>query len=114
MPQVQAGKFRALGVTGATRLAAAPNVPTIAEAGLPGFEVTGWYGLLAPANTPKEIVSRLSVETAKVMQMPETLQRFSVEGVDPVGSTPEAFAATIRDDIAKWAEVVRISGAKVD
>jgi tripartite-type tricarboxylate transporter receptor subunit TctC len=114
MPQVQAGKFRALGVTGAARLPAAPDIPTIAEAGLPGFEVTGWYGLLAPANTPREIVSRLSTETARVMKMQETLKRLSAEGVDPIGSTPEAFAAAIRDDIAKWAEVVRVSGAKID
>jgi len=114
MPQVHAGKFRALGVTGAARLPAAPDIPTIAEAGLPGYEVTGWYGFLAPAGTSPDIVSRLSVETAKAMQSAEIVKRFSSEGVDPVGSTPEAFAKVIHDDIAKWAEVVRVSGAKVD
>ena len=114
MPQVQAGRFRALGVTSATRLPAAPDIPTIAEAGLPGYEVTGWYGFLAPAGTSPEIVSRLSAQTAKAMHAPEVLKRLSSEGVDPVGSTPEAFAKVIHEDIAKWAEVVRISGAKVD
>ena len=114
MPQVQAGKFRALGVTGAARLPVAPDIPTIAEAGLPGFEVTGWYGFLAPAGTPAEIISRLSAQTTKAMQSPEVIKRFAGEGVDAVGSTPEYFSMVIRDDIAKWAEVVRISGAKVD
>lgn len=114
MPQVQAGKFRALGVTGAARLPAAPEIPTIAEAGLPGFEVTGWYGFLAPAGTPAEIISRLSAQTAKAMQSPEVIKRFASEGVDAVGSTPDHFAMVIRDDIVKWAEVVRVSGAKVD
>ena len=114
MPQVQAGRFRALGVTGTTRLQAAPDIPTIAEAGVPGYEVTGWYGFLAPAGTPQEIVTRLSALTAKAMHSPEVLPRLAREGVDPVGSTPEAFAKVIREDIAKWTEVVRLSGAKVD
>jgi tripartite-type tricarboxylate transporter receptor subunit TctC len=114
MPHVQSGKFRALGVTGAARLPAAPDIPTIAEAGLPGFEVTGWYGFLAPAGTPAEIISRLSAQTAKAMQSPEVMRRFASEGVDAVGSTPELFATVIHDDIAKWAEVMRVSGARVD
>jgi tripartite-type tricarboxylate transporter receptor subunit TctC len=114
MPQVQAGRFRALGVTGLTRLTAAPDIPTIAEAGVAGFEVVGWYGFLAPAGTPQEIVTRLSTLTAKAMHSPEVLPRLAREGVDPVGSTPEAFTKVIHDDIAKWTEVVRVSGAKVD
>ena len=114
MPQVQAGRFRALGVTGLTRLPAAPDIPTIAEAGVPGYEVSGWYGFLAPAGTPAEIVSRLSTLTTKAMHSPEVLPRLAREGVDPVGSTPDAFAKIIKDDIAKWIEVVRVSGAKVD
>jgi tripartite-type tricarboxylate transporter receptor subunit TctC len=114
MPQVQAGRFRALGVTGLARIAAAPDVPTIAEAGLPGYEVVGWYGFMAPANTPAEIINRLSAQTAKALQAPEVLKRFANEGIDAVGSTPEAFAKVIREDIVKWGEVVRQSGAKVD
>jgi len=114
MPQVQAGRFRALGVTGLARIPAAPNVPTIAESGLPGYEVVGWYGMMAPANTPAEIISRLSTTIAKSLQAPEVLRRFASEGIDPVGSTPEAFGRQVREDLVKWAEVVRVSGAKVD
>jgi tripartite-type tricarboxylate transporter receptor subunit TctC len=114
MPQVQAGRFRALGVTGLTRIAAAPEIPTIAESGLPGFEVVGWYGFMAPANTPVDIINRLNAHTVKAIQSPEVLKRFASEGIDAVGSTPDAFAKVIRDDIVKWAEVVRLSGAKVD
>jgi tripartite-type tricarboxylate transporter receptor subunit TctC len=114
MPFVQAGRFRALGVTGVKRVAAAPEVPTIAEAGLPGYEVIGWYGLIAPAGTPKEIVVRLSAQTAVAMRAPEMVKRFSSEGAEPVGSTPEAFAETISRDIVKWAKVIKASGARVD
>jgi len=114
MPQVQAGRFRALGVTGLARIPAAPNVPTIAESGLPGYEVVGWYGMMAPANTPAEIINRLSTTIAKSLQAPEVLRRFASEGIDPVGSTPEAFGRQVREDLVKWAEVVRVSGAKVD
>jgi tripartite-type tricarboxylate transporter receptor subunit TctC len=114
MPQVQANRLRALGVTGLARIAAAPGVPTIAESGLPGYEVVGWYGLMAPAGTPADIIGRLSAQTARVLQLPEVQKRFAGEGIDAVGSTPEAFAKTIRDDIVKWADVVRQSGAKVD
>ena len=114
MPQVQAGRFRALGVTGATRLKAAPDIPTIAEAGVPDYEVSGWYGLLAPAGTPAELVNRLSTLTNKAMASPEVQPRLAREGVDAAGSTPEAFAKLIREDIAKWTEVARQSGAKLD
>jgi len=114
MPQVQAGRFRALGVTGLARIPAAPNVPTIAESGLPGYEVVGWYGMMAPANTPADIINRLSTAIAKSLQAPEVLRRFANEGIDPVGSTPEAFGKQVREDLIKWAEVVRVSGAKVD
>ncbi|NBR28354.1 MAG: tripartite tricarboxylate transporter substrate binding protein [Betaproteobacteria bacterium] len=114
MPFVQAGRFRALGVTGTKRVTSAPEVPTIAEAGVPGYEVTGWYGLVAPAGTPKDIVARLSAQTAAAMRAPEVVKRFSSEGAEPAGSTPEAFAEVIARDTAKWAKVIRASGAKVD
>ena len=113
-PFLQAGKLRALGVTSTKRLAAAPDAPTIAEAGLPGFEVAGWYGLVAPAGTPKEIISLLSAQTAKVMQAPELVKYLSSQSYTPVGSTPEAFASVIHEDIAKWEKVIRISGAKTN
>jgi tripartite-type tricarboxylate transporter receptor subunit TctC len=106
--------LRALGVTSAKRLEAAPDVPAIAEAGLPGYEVVGWYGMLAPAGTSKEIVARLSKETERGVRAPDVGKRLASEGVDAVGSTPDAFASVIRTDIVKWGEVVRASGAKVD
>ncbi len=114
MPFVQSGRFRALGVTGVKRVPGAPDVPTIAEAGLPGYEVTGWYGLVAPAGTAKEIIARLSLQTAAAMRSPDVVKRYSSEGADPVGSTPEAFAEVIARDTAKWAKVIKASGAKVD
>ena len=114
MQLVQSNRLRALGVTGVRRVAAAPAVPTIAEAGLPGYEVIGWYGLVAPAATPREIVQRLSAQTAAAMRAPEVAGRFSSEGAEPVGSTPEAFAETIARDIAKWAKVIKASGTRVD
>lgn len=114
MPFVQAGRFRALGVTGLKRVPGAPEVPTIAESGLPGYEVAGWYGLVAPAGTPREIVARLSAQTAAAMRTPEVAKRYSSEGADPVGSTPEEFAEMIARDTAKWAKVIKASGAKVD
>jgi tripartite-type tricarboxylate transporter receptor subunit TctC len=114
MPFVQSGRFRALGVTGVKRVPSAPEVPTIAEAGLPGYEVTGWYGLIAPAATPREIVARLSTQTAVAMRAPEVARRFSSEGADPVGSTPEAFAEVIARDTAKWAKVIKASGAQIN
>jgi tripartite-type tricarboxylate transporter receptor subunit TctC len=114
MPFVQAGRFRALGVTGTKRVSGAPEVPTIAEAGLPGYEVTGWYGLVAPAGTSSVIIARLSAQTAAAMRTPEVAKRYSSEGADPVGSTPDAFAEVIARDTAKWAKVIRASGARVD
>ncbi len=114
MPFVQSGRFRALGVTGAKRVSSAPEVPTIAEAGLPGYEVTGWYGLLAPAATPRDIVTRLSTQIAAAMRAPEVAKRYSSEGADPVGSTPEAFAEVIARDTAKWAKVIKAAGTRVD
>ena len=114
MPQVKAGRFRALAVTALKRLASAPDIPTIAEAGIPSYEVVGWYGFLAPTATPFEIVMRLSTLTAEAMNSPELQPRLAREGVDPVGSTPDAFSKIIKDDIEKWTEVVRKSGAKVD
>ena len=114
MPFVHSGRFRALGVTGLSRVPAAPEVPTIHESGLPGYEVAGWYGLLAPAGTPREIVARLNAQIAAAMRAPDIVKRYSSEGADPVGSTPEAFAEVITRDIAKWAKVIKASGARVE
>ncbi len=114
LPQVKAGKLRALGVTTLTRAAAAPEIPTLAEAGLPGFEAVAWFGVLAPAGTPRDIVLKLSQEIARIVRMPDMQDRLRLEGAEAVGSTPEQFAETIRRDIAKWAVVVKTSGARAD
>lgn len=114
MPFVQSGRLRALGVTSLKRVAGAPEVPTIAESGLPGYEVAGWYGLLAPAATPRDIVARLSAQVGVAMRVPDVVKRYTSEGADPVGSTPEQFAEVIARDIVKWARVIRAAGARVD
>ena len=114
LPQVKAGKLRALGVTTLKRVAAAPEIPTLDESGLPGFEAVAWFGVLAPAGTPRDIVLKLSQEIARIVRTPEMQDRLRLEGAEAVGSTPEQFAETIRRDIAKWAVVVKASGARAD
>jgi tripartite-type tricarboxylate transporter receptor subunit TctC len=111
---IKAGKLRALAVTGAKRSAALAEVATIAEQGFPGVEATAWYGVLAPANTPKPVVTRLHGELVKILKLPDVTQRLDALGFEIVGSTPEAFAAYIKTEIKKWEKVVRASGAKPD
>jgi len=112
LPHIRAGRLRALAVTGAQRSPAAPDVPTIAESGFPGFEATAWYGVLAPAKTPKPVVSRLHDDIVKVLQEPDVKNRLSGLGFEIVGSTPEQFSAYIKSEIKKWAKAVKASGAK--
>ena len=114
LPMLKAGRVRALGVTSAARMPTLPDVPTIAETGLPGYEVTNWYGVMAPAGVPKDILAKLHADVVKVMKSPDVQQRFAAEGGDATPNTPEQFAAFIRDEIAKWAKAVKASGAKVD
>ena len=114
LPHIKAGRLRALAVTGAKRSPAAPDVPTIAESGFPGFEATAWYGVLAPAKTPKPVVSRLHNEIVKVLQEPDVKNRLTGLGFEIVGSTPEQFSAYIKSEITKWAKAVKASGAKPD
>lgn len=113
-PHVKSGRLRALAVIAKERLPALPDVPTVAEAGLPGFEVTTWYGILAPAGTPRPVVARLNGELVKVMHSPEMKERLAGIGTDPVTSTPEEFAAYIQAEIAKWGDVIRKAGLKAD
>lgn len=113
-PHVKTGKLRFIGVTTTKRSAFAPDVPTIADAGFPGFEATFWTGFLAPAGTPREIINKLSAELAKVIALPELRERFATLGMEPRTSNPEQFAAFIRSETVKWAKVVRDSGAKAD
>lgn len=111
LPQIRSGRLRAFGVTSVARSSAAPDIPTIAEAGLPGYEAAQWYGLLAPAGTPREIVIRLHAGVVRALQDPAVRKRFVDDGAEPTPSaTPEEFAALIQAEIAKWAKVVKAAG----
>ena len=115
MPHIQSGSLKAFAVTSAVRSAALPDVPTVAEAGnLPGFEASSWFGLLAPAGTPPEVVSRLQQESAKALGLPAVKERLLAQGAIPSGNTPQEFTRLINDEIVKWAAVVKASGARVD
>ena len=113
-PHIAAGKVRALGVTSRERLAAFPELPTLAESGLAGYESSQWYGFLAPAGTPREILDFLNAQAVKIMRTPEMKARMTHDGLVAIGSTREAFAAHIRSEGEKWARVIRASGASVD
>ena len=114
LPHVRNGRLRALGVTGAKRATVAPDIPTIAEAGVPGYEVLQWYGVLAPANTPRDIIARLHAGTVRALQDPQIRQRIVGDGGEPVGNTPDEFAAILRADYKKWGDVIRKAGIRVD
>jgi len=114
LPQVKAGKLKALAVTGLRRSAIAPEVPSVAELGYPQLESLAWIGLLAPAGTPAEIVNRLQGEGAKAMRAPETRELLGKQGFDVVAGTPAEFSAWIRAEQAKWSKVIRASGATAD
>jgi len=114
LPQVRGGKLRALAVTGARRSPAAPEFPTMAEAGLPNFVVESWYGLMAPAGTPEPVLRRIRDATLKVLATQEVKDAFAKQGADVETSTPEEFARMIGTEKARWAEVIRKSGAKID
>jgi tripartite-type tricarboxylate transporter receptor subunit TctC len=114
LPQLQSGKLRALGVTTAKRSPAVPEIPTLAEVGLPGFDMTTWHGIVAPAGTPPAVIAKLNAEVVKAVNTPEVREKFKTNGIDPVSSTPEQFGALIQSEIARWRDVVKASGAKVD
>jgi tripartite-type tricarboxylate transporter receptor subunit TctC len=110
----KADRLRLLAVTGARRSSAMPDVPTVAESGLPGFEATNWFGLMAPAATPPAIVARLNAETAKAMQVPELRDKLAALGFEIQVSTPQAFQALLRAETEKWAKVIKASGARAE
>jgi len=114
LPHVRSGKLKALGVSTAQRSSAVPDIPTIAEGGLPGYEAMTWYGLLAPAGTPNDIITRLNAEVVKSLRTDDMKKRIAAEGGDIVGGTPEDFTAVIKRDIEKWIKVVNASGAKAN
>ncbi|MEO8305602.1 MAG: tripartite tricarboxylate transporter substrate binding protein [Betaproteobacteria bacterium] len=114
MPQVKAGKLKALAVTTAERSKLAPDLPTMAEAGIPGFDISTWFGLFAPAGTPKDIVAKWNAEVTKILISPEMRGRLNAQGAEPVPMSPEQFAAFVQSEILKYARIVKASGAKVD
>jgi tripartite-type tricarboxylate transporter receptor subunit TctC len=113
-PLAKAGKLRALAVTTASRSSIAPDVPTLAESGLPGFEVGSWQGVFAPAGTPPDIVKRLNAEIVRILKLPDVRDKLAGLGAELVGNTPEEFSVLVKAEVVKWADVVRKSGAKVD
>jgi tripartite-type tricarboxylate transporter receptor subunit TctC len=114
LPQIKGGKLRALAVTSAVRAPALPDVPTVAEAGLPGFEASSWFGILAPAGTPPDIIAKLNAEIAKWLASPEAKEKMLALGANAAGGSPEDFAKHIATETVKWQKVVKASGAKVD
>jgi tripartite-type tricarboxylate transporter receptor subunit TctC len=114
LPHIRAGKLRALAVTGAQRSKLMPELPTIAEAGLPGYAASGWYGFVVPAAVPKDIVVRLNADLTRILHMPDVVERLSGQGAEPVGDTAEQFGAFIRAEIDKWARLVKTANMKAD
>jgi tripartite-type tricarboxylate transporter receptor subunit TctC len=114
IPHVQAGKLRAIAVSGESRLSSLPQVPTFTEAGLSGFDVSSWYGLVAPAGTPKAVIDKLSAEIAKILVMPDIKEKIDAQGQDPFISTPERFAEIMKRDLAKYAKIIKDANIKTD
>jgi tripartite-type tricarboxylate transporter receptor subunit TctC len=110
LPLAQAGKIRALAVGSSRRTALAPELPTMIKSGIPGFEVTSWYGLAVPAGTPKPTIARLNAETNKALQSAEVVAQFRLQGYEPIGGTPEALNALIRSDVTRWTRIIRNAG----
>jgi tripartite-type tricarboxylate transporter receptor subunit TctC len=114
LQHIKSGRLKLLGVSSAKRSPQLPDVPTVSEAGVPGYESITWFGLLAPAKTPKPIVARLNEALVKVVRAPELKSQLEIQGYDPVGSSATEFSAFIRAESEKYAKVVKLSGAKVD
>ena len=112
LPHVKSGKVRALGVTGAKRSRLLPDLPTVAEAALPGYDASGWYGLVVPAATPKDVVARINAEAVRVLRLPEVADRLSGQGAEPVGNSAAEFGAFMRAEIDKWAKLVKSAHMK--
>lgn len=114
MPHVRSGKLNALAVSTLTRSPLNPDLPTVAESGVPGFSIDSWYGIVAPAGTPSAVIRQLNAEIVRIVNTPAVVTYLAREGAVPKGSTPEALAATMRDEIAKWGKVIKSAGIKLD
>lgn len=114
LPQVKAGKIRALAVTSAKRSPAAPELPTVEEAGVKGYDASSWFGLLAPAGTPAEVIAKIAAESQRMLQTPDMRERLLGLGAQPVGNTPDEFAKFVRDEIAKWGAVIKNAGVTLN
>ena len=114
LPHIKGGKIRALAVTSAKRFSLVPDLPTVAEAGVPGYEVTVWFGTVAPAGTPPDVVAKINAEINRILTLPEVRERFTAGGIEIIGGTPESFGALIRKEAATWAKVVKDANIKAD
>ena len=114
MPYIRSNRLRAVAITTATRYPGLPDLPTIAESGVPGYEASSWFGVVVPAATPRDIIVRLNAEVNRAINLPDMRERFAEQGAIPAPGTPEDFAEWIRSEIAKWGKVVKASGAKLD
>ncbi len=114
LPQVKAGKLRPLAVTTAKRSAQLPELPTIAEAALPGYEAAGWFGFAAPAGTPRDVVNKLNREIVRILKLPDVRERLVAQGAEPVGDSPEEFATFIKAEAAKWGKVIKTRNLKIE
>lgn len=114
LPHVKSGRLKILAMTGTKRSPLLPGIPTVAESGVPGYELTGWIGLLAPAGTPKDVVDRLQREIAKALKQPDVAAQLDVVAAEPVASTPQEFAAFLQSEIVKWGKIIKQSGAKAE
>ena len=114
LPHIKSGRLRALAVTTASRLAWMPEMPTVAESGLPGFAAVTWWGLMVPTGTPRDIVARLNTEIVNALALRDVREQLANQGIDTLGGTPEQFAAYVRDEITKWARVIKASGARAE
>ncbi len=113
-PHIQSGKVRALAVTSAKRLESLPNVPTVAESGVPGFEVVSWQAIFVPAGTPKPVIDRLHTEVTKILQLPEMQDRLKVLGMQPSGMTTDQVSAFQKAEVEKWAQVIKAANVKLE